>query len=74
MKVFLKQLKTLNPNMEFESTDYNEHSCMPWINYMKGDKNSIMLPKGAYWVDKNHTHIQYKDHLIQMVPMVERLI
>lgn len=65
-------LKKENSFIEFEINTYNELSGVKWIEYRKGNKNSIVLPEGAEWTEENC--LKYKGKKFMLIPMTEKVI
>ncbi len=68
----LRILKKENSFIEFEINTYNELSGVKWIEYRKGNKNSIVLPAGAEWTEENC--LKYKGKKFMLIPMAEKVI
>ena len=76
MSVIKKLKRTLekeNSRMSFSVVSNELYSASEWIEYRKGDKYSINLPKGAEWIDDCRT-IMYNGIKVKLIPMTEKVI
>lgn len=68
---FCKLLGKENPFMTFEIESNGPYSGVKWIVYRNGNINSVILPKGATFVDSRT--VKYNGFTINLIPMTEKV-
>lgn len=65
-------LKRENTRITFDIESDGPYSGVKWIVYRKGDRNSIILPIGATWVDCRT--VKFNGFTFKLIPMTEKVI